>query len=157
MFSLTITDPNELEGVPSSAKKMWAAAAEGDEEKGPWKITLDGPSYISAMQHLGVREHREQLYRAFVTRASESSGDKNNVPLINEILTLKQEAAKLLGFANYAEQSLDSKMADSVSKVDEMSSFMKEKALPNAIKELDEITAFARANGGDGYSEGEIG
>ena len=48
-------------------------------------------------------------------------------------------------------------MADSVSKVDEMSSFMKEKALPNAIKELDEITAFARANGGDGYSEGEIG
>ena len=71
MFSLEITDLTEVSGVPESAKKMWAAAAEGDAEKGPWKITLDGPSYISAMQHLSVREHREKLYKAFVTRASE--------------------------------------------------------------------------------------
>ena len=104
LFSLTITDTADVSGVPDSAKKMWAAAAEGDAESGPWKITLDGPSYISAMQHLGIREHREELYKAYVTRASESSGDKNNVPLINEILALKLEMSKLLGFGNYAEQ-----------------------------------------------------
>lgn len=156
MFSLEITDPADVGGVPESAKKMWAAAAEGDSEKGPWKITLDGPSYISAMHHLGVREHREKLYRAFVTRASEGSGDKNNVPLISEILSLKLEMSKLIGFNNYAEQSLSSKMADNVAAVDEMSSFMKEKALPAAVRELQEITDFTRANGGEEYSEAHI-
>ena len=94
LFSLTITDPAELEGVPSSAKKMWAAAAEGDEEKGPWKITLDGPSYIAAMQHLGVRKHREAIYRAFVTRASEVRMDKKSKRIFAKIMILVR-ASKL--------------------------------------------------------------
>ena len=169
LFSLTITDPEQVRGVPDSVKNMWAAAASADAEKGdgdgdgtcaagdgPWKITLDGPSYIPAMQHLKDRGHREKLYRAYVTRASESSGDKNNIDLINEILRLKLEMSKLLGFGNYAEQSLSSKMADDVSAVDNMSKFLKEKALPAAERELAEITEHARANGGEEYSEGNL-
>ncbi len=146
-FSLEITDASAMEGVPDSAKAMWAAAASGDADSGPWKLTLDGPSYIAAMQHLKPRDIREKLYRAYVTRASEVSGDKNNLPLIDEILSLKLEASKLLGFENYAEQSLSSKMADSVSAVDDMSMFLREKALPAAEKELQEITDFAKAGG----------
>ena len=118
-FSLTITDASKLEGVPESAKAMWANAhimhlqSEGesdipemDAEKGPWRITLDMPSYIAVLSHVPDRELREQVYKANIQRASEKNNDKNNVPLIYEILTLKAEMAKMLGFNNYAELSL---------------------------------------------------
>jgi oligopeptidase A len=116
-FSLTIEDPTKLEGVPDSAKGLWAnshiqhlksQAKEGEEvpemdaEKGPWRITLDIPSYLPAMSHLKDRDLREQVYKAYIQRSSEIHGDKNNVPLIYEILTLRQEMAKMLGFKNYA-------------------------------------------------------
>jgi oligopeptidase A len=167
-FSVTVEDPSKVEGVPSSAKAMWAnahvmhlkqEAKEGEEvpemdpEKGPWRITLDMPSYIAAMSHLPDRSLREEIYRASITRASEVSEDKNNVPLIYEILKLKTEMAKLLGFENYAERSLATKMAPSVESVSELSDLIAEKALPAAQKEFDEITALARANGGEEYSE----
>jgi oligopeptidase A len=114
-FSLVIDDPEKMEGVPDSAKAQWAnahiqylksQAKEGEEvpaldpEKGPWRLTLDMPSYIPAMSHLKDRGIRETIYKAYIQRASD--GEKNNVPLIYEILTLKQEMAKLLGFSSYA-------------------------------------------------------
>ncbi len=168
-FSLTVEDPKEVEGVPESAKAMWANAykmslgeegekMEVDPEKGPWKITLDMPSYIATMTHVPSRSVREKVYRAFITRASEftkteDGKDKNNVPAVYEILKLKQERATLLGFANHAEMSLASKMAPTVDSVKELSNLILDKALPSAIRELDEITALARSNGGDEYSE----
>lgn len=143
-FSVTVDDPSKVEGVPSSAKAMWANAhvmhlkeeakegedvPEMDPEKGPWRITLDMPSYIAAMSHLSDRSLREELYRASITRASEVSEDKNNVPLIYEILKLKTEMAKLLGFENYAERSLATKMAPSVGSVRDLSDRIAVKAL----------------------------
>jgi oligopeptidase A len=115
-FCLTIDDPAKMEGVPDSAKGLWANAhtqylksQEGgeevpamDAEKGPWRITLDIPSYLPAMSHLKDRDLRKQVYMAYLQRSSEIHGDKNNVPLIYEILTLRQEMAKMLGFKNYA-------------------------------------------------------
>ena len=169
-FSLTIDDPAKLEGVPSSAKTMWAnahvmylqsQAKEGEEipsmdpEKGPYRITLDAPSYIAVLSHLPDRALREQVYRASITRASESS-DKNNVPIVYEILKLKNGMAKILGFKNYAEQSLSRKMAPSVEAVRELSDLIAEKALPAAIRELAEITDLAREKGGDQYSEANL-
>jgi oligopeptidase A len=167
-FSVTVDDPSKVEGVPSSAKATWENAhvmhlkeeakegedvPEMDPEKGPWRITLDMPSYIAAMSHLSDRSLREELYRASITRASEVSEDKNNVPLIYEILKLKTEMAKLLGFENYAERSLATKMAPSVESVRDLSDLIAEKALPAAQKEFHEITALARANGGEEFSE----
>jgi oligopeptidase A len=167
-FSVTIEDGSKLEGVPDSAKAMWAQAhinslkskdgkedeevPEMDANKGPWRITLDMPSYIAVMSHLPDRALREQVYKASIQRASEQSNDKNNVPLLYEILKLKQETAKLLGFDNYAQLSLSSKMAPSVQAVRELSDLIAEKALPAAEKELAEITALAREKGGEEYS-----
>jgi oligopeptidase A len=167
-YSLTITDPNEMTGVPASAKAMWAnahiqqseiPAADSmesppvlDPDVGPWRITHDMPSYIAAMQHLPIRSTREQIYRAYISRGGELMPEQNNVPLIYEILSIKQEMAKLLGFANHAEKSLASKMAPSVQAVTDLSDLILNKALPAAIKELDEITNFARLNGGEEYS-----
>lgn len=150
-FSLTVDDPAKVQGVPASAKAMWAQAhvqaqkeGEMDAEKGPWRLTLDMPSYIAVMSHLPDRDLREQVYKASITRASEFSKDKNNIPIIYEMLKIKHKMAKLLGFANYAERSLASKMAPSVAAVAERSNLIAEKALPAAKKELAEILALAK-------------
>lgn len=170
-FSYTVEDPAIMEGVPESAKALWAnshaqfiksEAKEGEDvpevdldaatKSGPWRITLDIPSYIPAMSHLADRGIREKVYKAYISKASEKSDGKNNVPLIYEILTLKQEMAKLLGFSNYAELSLAKKMASSVDEVTELTNLMADKAVPAAKKELEEVTALAREKGGDEYS-----
>ncbi|GAX10024.1 oligopeptidase A [Fistulifera solaris] len=159
-FSLTLTDASQMEGVPDSAKAMWANAhvnfvkqssEELDVEKGPWRITLDMPSYIAVMSHMKDRTVREQVYKAYLQRAS--SDERNNTPIIYETLKLKNSMAKMLGFDNYAEQSLSSKMAPSVEAVRELTDLIAAKALPAAEKELVEITALAREKGGDEYSE----
>ena len=165
-FSLTVDDAAKLKDVPESARAMWANAhvtavkeqdpdskLEMDPENGPWRITLDIPSYIAVLSHVRDRGIREQVYKASITRASEKNPDKNNVPLIYEILKLKNEMAQMLGFKNYAEQSLSRKMAPNVQSVNELSDLILEKALPAAEKELAEITALAREQGGDEYSE----
>ena len=168
-FSLNVEDPADVENVPESARAMWANAykaslgdegkdMEVDAEKGPWRISLDMPSYIATMSHVPSRSVREKVYKAFITRASEftkteDGKEKNNVPAIYEILKLKQERAKMLGFNNHAEMSLASKMAPSVESVQDLSNLILDKALPAAIRELDEITAYAREHGGDDYSE----
>ncbi len=167
-FSHVVEDASVMEGVPESAKAQWAnsylgSLDEAEKEKapsleeatqsGPWRITLDIPSYLPAMSHLKDRNIREMLYKAYVGKAAESSDGKNNVPLIYEILTLKQEMAKLLGFSNYAELSLAKKMAPGVDSVTELTDLMAEKAVPAAKKELEEVTALARSSGGDEYSE----
>jgi oligopeptidase A len=171
-FSSTITDAAQIQGAPATARAMWAAAhaaaaakdtteekdtttttaaaaAADPEEQGPWRITLDGPSYMAVMQHVANRDLREQVYRAYITRASDVSDNvqqqNNNIALIYEILTLRQEMAKLLGFDNYAELSLASKMAPSVASVTELSELVRASALPAAQREWDEIGAFAQA------------
>eukprot|EP00568_Trieres_chinensis_P013774 CAMPEP_0183295840 /NCGR_PEP_ID=MMETSP0160_2-20130417/3637_1 /TAXON_ID=2839 ORGANISM="Odontella Sinensis, Strain Grunow 1884" /NCGR_SAMPLE_ID=MMETSP0160_2 /ASSEMBLY_ACC=CAM_ASM_000250 /LENGTH=776 /DNA_ID=CAMNT_0025457377 /DNA_START=88 /DNA_END=2418 /DNA_ORIENTATION=+ len=171
-YGLTIEDPAEVEGVPASARAMWAQAykmhamsenPDGDDEpnvdaeKGPWRITLDGPSYVAVLSHLPNREYREKVYRAYLTRASEMGDEaKNNVPLINEILKIKNEMSAMLGFENYAEQSLAQKMAPSPQAVAELTDLIADRALPAAAKELEEITALARERGGDEYSEDNL-
>jgi len=173
VFGHVVTDPNVMEGVPESAKALWANSyiqhnsskedADAEEpnleeatQAGPWRITLDIPSYLPAMSHLNDREIRERLYKAYVGKAAETSDGKNNVPLIYEILALKQEMAGLLGFSNYAELSLAKKMAPSVDEVTKLTDLMASKAVPAALKELEEVTALARANGGREYSEDNL-
>mmetsp|Transcript_17757 Transcript_17757/g.27624 ORF Transcript_17757/g.27624 Transcript_17757/m.27624 type:complete len:804 (-) Transcript_17757:314-2725(-) len=171
-FTLTIDDAELMRDVPASPKAMWAQAHEDrltkemidsndkteaakiDPDVGPWRITLDGPSYINAMQFISDRPTREAIYRAFTTRASEHNGeDKNNVPLIKEILSLKDESSKLLGYPNFAERSLAAKMAPSIEAVRDLAELIAEKALPAAYSELEEITDYAREKGGEDYAK----
>jgi len=166
-FSETVEDPSLLQGIPDSAKAMWANSHAGslasqgekktelDPENCPWRIT-HGPSYIAALAHIPDRSLREKLYMASIRRARESNEQKNNIPLIYEILRLKAEMANILGFNNYPELSLASKMAPSVESVAELSGIIAAKSLPAADKELAEITAYARENGGEAFSEANI-
>ena len=116
-FSLYIDDAAKLGGLPDDALEAMKAAAEADGKTG-WKITLHMPSYLPVMQYADNRELREQLYRAYVTRASElGKPDFDNTALISGILKLRREAAVLLGFNSYAEVSLAAKMADTPAEV----------------------------------------
>lgn len=147
-FSLVLTEPSQVAGLPPSALALAAQRAkeagneEATPEAGPWKLGLDMPSYLPAMKFIKDRGVREQLYRAFVTRA----GDVNE-PLIKEILTLRKSQAEILGFQTHAEVSIQKKMADSVEAIDELNAMLKAKAAPAAAKELAALTEFAKENG----------
>ncbi|MCJ8280963.1 MAG: M3 family metallopeptidase, partial [Rivularia sp. ALOHA_DT_140] len=103
--------------------------------------TLDFPSYGPFMQHSKRRDLREQLYKAFISRAS--SGELDNRPIIKRILQLRQELAQLLGYKNYAEVSLASKMAPNVEAVDKLLEELRLTSYDAAKKELEELKEFA--------------
>jgi oligopeptidase A len=146
--ALELRSPEEIDGLPRSLLELAAQAARlaGDEtataDAGPWRITLDAPSYVPFMQHGRRRDLRERLYRAFVTRAS--SGAHDNTPLLERILRLRREQASLLGFASYAEMSLHSKMAPDVAAVERLLGELREASWDAAVRDLDELRALAR-------------
>jgi oligopeptidase A len=143
-FALYLDDAGELAGIPDDVQAMMKAAAETDGKTG-WKITLHMPSYLPVMQYADNRGLREQLYRAYVTRASEfSKPELDNTPLIASILKLRREAAELLGFASYAQVSLAAKMADTPADVLKFLDELAARARPYAEKDYDELKAFAR-------------
>ena len=143
-FSLYIDDAAKLGGLPDDALEAMKAAAEADGKTG-WKITLHMPSYLPVMQYADNRELREQLYRAYVTRASElGKPDFDNTALISGILKLRREAAVLLGFNSYAEVSLAAKMADTPAEVLKFLDELGIRARPYAEQDFAELKAFAR-------------
>ncbi len=149
-FQLLLTTPEDVAGLPSSLLNLAAqsAIAAGHEaatpEAGPWLITLDYPSYLPFLQHSQRRDHRETVYLAAISRAS--SGDFDNTALVEEILALRQEKAALLGFPSYAELSLASKMAPNVAAVEGLLEELRQASYGAALKELDDLKAFAANN-----------
>jgi oligopeptidase A len=142
-FRLKITDKEKLKGLPPSALAL-AAQQSGENataEAGPWTLTLDIPSYLPSMQHLQDRALREQLYRAYLTRASEGPTDNSNIIL--RILQVRKKMAQMLGQPNWAEVSLLKKMAPSVERVEELTEMLRQRSFPGAEKELAELQAFA--------------
>ena len=143
-FALYIDDAAQLAGVPGDVLAMMKAAAEADGKAG-FKLTLHMPSYLPVMQYADNRDLREQVYRAYVTRASEfGKPELDNTPLIGGILRLRREAAQLLGFRSYAEVSLAAKMADTPTEVLKFLDELGVRARPYAEKDYAELKAFAR-------------
>ncbi|NCB56614.1 MAG: oligopeptidase A [Gammaproteobacteria bacterium] len=145
-----ITDEAELAGLPDSAKAAAKQQAQSRELEG-WVFTLDIPSYLPLMMYADSRALREEAYTAFTTRASDQGPDAgkwDNSPLIEEILALRHELAQLLGFANYAERSLATKMAHSTEQVIDFLSDLAARSRPHAQRELQELQAFAQKEHG---------
>ncbi|MFB3947882.1 oligopeptidase A [Aeromonas veronii bv. sobria] len=140
-----VADEAELAGLPDSVR---AAARQMAEFKGKegWLFTLDIPSYLPVMMYADNRELRAEMYEAFTTRASDqgpNAGKWDNSAIMSELLTLRRELAQLLGFANYAELSLATKMADKTEQVVSFLTDLAAKSLPQGKAELEEIRAFA--------------
>ncbi len=142
-YALYVENEAELAGIPADVLEAAREDAKKDGKTG-WKLTLRAPSYIPVLQYADNRTLREQLYHAFVTRASEfGKAELDNTPLIGEILKLRREAAQLLGYANHAEVSLVPKMADSPQQVLDFLNDLAAKALPFARRDYAELKAFA--------------
>ncbi|KAK4803539.1 hypothetical protein SAY86_003356 [Trapa natans] len=149
-YEKLITDKKEIEGLPATALGLAAqtAVSKGYEnatpENGPWIITLDAPSFISVMQHARNRDLREEVYRAYVSRAS--TGDINNTPIIDQILKLRSEKSQLLGYNNYAEVSMAMKMA-TVEKAEELLEKLRTASWDAAILDMKDLKTFSKSQG----------
>ena len=144
-FSKHITDEKSLAGVPDSAKAAAHQLAQQKELSG-WLFTLDIPSYLPIMTYADNRELREEMYRAYVTRASElgpNAGEFDNTDIIDETLSLRTELARLLGFAQYAQRSIATKMAESTEQVVAFLTDLAEQSATQAQADLTEVTEFA--------------
>lgn len=146
-FALYIEDGSTLKGIPEDVLQTALEAAAADEKSG-WKFTLHFPSYLPVLQYAENRELRETLYRSYATRASElGKPEWDNTPIIAQILKLRLEAAQLLGFENYAELSVATKMAESAQHVEDFLQDLAVRAKPYALKDKAELEAYAQKLG----------
>jgi oligopeptidase A len=140
-----VTDESTLAGLPDSAKAASAQAARNKELDG-WLFTLDIPSYLPVMLYADRADLREEMYRAYSTKASDqgpNAGKFDNAGYIDEMLALKQELAALLGFTSYAELSLATKMAQSTEQVTSFLRDLAKRSKSQAQAELQEIIDYA--------------
>ncbi|MBD3738449.1 MAG: oligopeptidase A [Pseudomonas balearica] len=154
-----LTDEAALAGLPDSAKGQMKQAAEAKGLDG-WLITLEFPSYYAVMTYADDRALRQEVYTAYSTRASDqgpNAGQFDNGPVMEEILDLRQELAKLLGYASYAELSLATKMAESPEQVLGFLRDLAVRSKPFAEKDLAELRAFAAEQGLDDLKSWDTG
>lgn len=150
-FSLILRDKRDVAGLPPTLLDACAQSAreagetQATAEDGPWRVTLEHAVYAPFMQYGERRDIRESLFRASIARASQ--GDIDNTPLVEKILSQRRRMAQLLGYANYAELSLSSKMADKVDAVYAMIDIIGDIAISKARQDLDELEKFAKAHG----------
>jgi oligopeptidase A len=143
-YMLVVESKDELSGLPDDVLQAAQEAAQAASKPG-WLFTLKAPSYGPLMQYADNRALREKMYRAYGTRASEfGKPEFDNTALMDEIVKLRGEEARLLGFANYGELSLASKMANSPQQVVEFMRELAQRARPFAEKDLAELREFAR-------------
>ncbi len=149
-WSKLVEDPDQLAGLPEGALGLAKQTAEQRGQEG-YLLTLDMPCYLAVISYCDDAALRQEIYEAFVTRASETGpgdGQFDNSKLMSDILRLRAEQARLLGFSNYAEKSLATKMADTPEQVISFLEELADKARPVAIKEYQEICDFASETAG---------
>ncbi len=145
-WSECITEPSLLSGLPDSALAMAQQTAEQEKRQG-WVFNLQFPSYFAIMTHADSRDLREKFYTAYSTRASEqgpNAGKWDNSDYMEQLLALRQELAQLLGFNNYAEYSLATKMAESTDEVITFLQQLAEKSKQVAQNDIQALQTFAR-------------
>ncbi|MDO9423826.1 MAG: oligopeptidase A [Methylobacter sp.] len=149
-WSKLIRDEQDLAGLPESALAQAKQTAESHNENG-WMITLQFPSYISVMTYADNRELRREHYEAFATRASElgpHAEQWDNSEIMEKILALRHEKARLLGFNNYAELSLATKMAEKPDDVTDFLEDLADRSWRDARKDLADLREFAKQHYG---------
>ena len=146
-----VIDPAGLAGLPESVAELAAQTAKQTGVEG-WLLTLQIPSYLPVMRYAEDRQLRLEVYEAFVTRASKRAASApkwDNAPIAQEILRLRLELARLLGFDDYAQYSLATKMARNPGEVLTFLRELASRTRQQALRELDELNAFAREKAGD--------
>lgn len=146
-YTLMITDAADLDGIPANAVAVAAEVAKEKGQDGAWAFTLQAPSFIPFITYSTKRNYREQIWRAFSSRAWNDAFD--NTETVKEIVTLKTERAKLLGYANHADFTLSERMAGSADRVFGFINDLIKTYKPAAEKDLADLRVLARADGID--------
>ena len=144
-YGLLVDDKKHLEGIPADDIESFKETAQAENREG-YKITLQVPHYLAVLQYAQNRQLRETLYQAYVTRASELDfdGKFNNNDVMTQILELRQKEAQLLGYKNYGEVSLATKMAKTPQEVVEFLMDLAQRSLHQAEEDINEVKAFAK-------------
>lgn len=148
-WSKHIEDVDELVGIPESVLQGYQQAAAAKDLSG-YLISLDIPAYLPLMQYCSNAELRREMYTAYTTRASDqgpNAGQWDNSELMDTVLALRHELSLLLGFNNYAELSLATKMAESPEQVEEFLTDLADKSVAVAKKDFQELEDFAKGLG----------
>ncbi|MCU7875565.1 MAG: oligopeptidase A [Candidatus Thiodiazotropha sp. (ex Lucinoma borealis)] len=149
-WSKLISDRSSLLGLPESALALAKQTAAQRDQVG-WLLTLDFPSYLPVMTYADDRELRQEVYQAFATRASDQgphAGQWDNSEEMEQLLKLRHEQARLLGYSNYAERSLARKMAASTDQVMTFLTDLAERSRKQAEQELKALRLFAETEFG---------
>ncbi|WP_298351600.1 M3 family metallopeptidase [uncultured Dokdonia sp.] len=145
-YELHLTNEEDLDGVPASAKEAFAADAASRDKEG-WVVTLDYPSYIPFMKYADNRELRKELSLAFGSKAFKGNEYDNQKNVI-EIVNLRHERAQLLGYDTHAHFVLEERMAQTPAKVKDFLNELLEKAKPAAEREFAQLENFAKTQDG---------
>lgn len=146
-YEMEITDPKDLEGLPESAIEAARSAAEQKGKEGKWLFTLDHPSFSAIITYCNNRSLREEIYKAFGSRAYLKEGQDNREN-IKEIVRLRHQRARLLGYGSHSDFILEERMAGSTKTVMDFAEELFQKALPKAKEEVEELKEYARKTGG---------
>ncbi|MBL8269388.1 M3 family metallopeptidase [Steroidobacter sp.] len=144
-WSRHLTDAKQIEGLPTPIVDRALAAAEAKQLTG-WLFTLDAPNYQAVLMHGAHEPLRRDFYHGWTTRASDQDGNAgrwDNTALMDQILAVRNQVANLVGYPNYAEYSLATKMATSVPEVRGFLEQLATKSRPVAQQEFDELSKFA--------------
>lgn len=144
-YYMLIEDESELAGLPSSVIDGAAEVATSKGHEGAWAFTLDKPSWIPFLQYADNRDRREELYTAWMNRGK--TPEYNTTPIINEILVLREQKAKLLGFNNFAEYNVSKNMAKTPERVYELLLGLWEPSLEKAKIEAQELQSLMNKEG----------
>ncbi len=144
-YSLLITDAKDLAGIPEAEREAAAQQARAKGKEG-WMFNLQGPSYTAFMKFADNRKMREEMYKAYNSRGFHDN-DKNNEEIVKQLVNLKLERANLLGYASHADYVLEERMAENADKVNAFLKQLHEASRPAALKEMEEVKAFAQQYG----------
>lgn len=158
-FILHVTDKEQLKGLPDTAMSLAMDEAKSRDMEG-YVFTLEYPSYGPFMTYCSNRELREQMYKAYTSRASElgpDAGKWDNGPVMEEIMELRAREAELLGFKSYAHLSLATKMADTPETVVNFLEDLAKKSHAQGLKEVEELSDYAKKHGLDKLEPWDVG
>lgn len=146
-YGLLVDDEKGLAGIPADDIAAFKETAQAANQEG-YRITLQIPHYLAVLQYAQNRKLRETLYHAYVIRASELDfdGKFNNNDVMRRIVDLRAQEARLLGYRNYGEVSLATKMAKTPEEVVAFLRDLAQKSLPQAKADMAEVKAFAKDN-----------
>ncbi|MEQ8240247.1 MAG: M3 family metallopeptidase [Cyclobacteriaceae bacterium] len=151
-YELVIDDEADLKGLPEGVKDQASDTAKQNGKEGKWVFTLQAPSYIPFMEHAENRVLREQLYKAYMSKCLK--GDEyDNQDLLKQIVSLRAEIARLLGYETYAKYVLEERMAQEPTQVFAFLEDLMQRALPKAKEEVEEIKEFMKELGASHHLE----